>query len=37
MTPEAVITGRVVDEFGDPAQAIVRATPVPPNDPDLFF
>ena len=37
MTPEAVITGRVVDEFGDPAQAIVRATPVPPNDPDPFF
>jgi hypothetical protein len=36
MTPEAVITGRVVDDYGDPAQALVRATPVPPNDPDLF-
>jgi hypothetical protein len=36
MRPEAVITGRVVDDYGDPAQAIVRATPVPPNDPDPF-
>jgi hypothetical protein len=36
MTPEAVITGRVVDEFGDPAQSFVRAIPVPPNDPDQF-
>ncbi len=37
MTPEAVITGRVVDDYGDPAQAFVRATPVPPNDPDPFI
>jgi hypothetical protein len=36
MTPEAVITGRVVDDYGDPAGVIVRATPVPPNDPDQF-
>jgi hypothetical protein len=36
MTPEAVITGRVVDDYGDPAHAFVRATPVPPNDLDLF-
>ena len=37
MTPEAVITGRVVDDNIDPAAVIVRATPVPPNDPDLFI
>src|SRR5580704_17315540 len=37
MTPEAVITGRVVEDYGDPARVIVRATPVPPNDPDQFI
>lgn len=37
MMPEAVITGHVVDDYGDPAGVIVRATPVPPNDPDLFI
>src|ERR1700674_2395556 len=37
MTPEAVITGRVVDDYGDPAPVVVRATPVPPNDPDRFL
>jgi hypothetical protein len=31
MTPEAVITGRVVDDAGDPAQAFVRAAPVSPG------
>jgi hypothetical protein len=36
MTPEAVITGRVVDDYGDPAQAFVQARPVPPGDPDPF-
>ena len=37
MTPEAVITGRVVDDYGDPARVSVRAVPVPPNDPDQFI
>ena len=36
MTPEAVITGRVVDEYGDPVQAFVQARPVRPGDQDPF-
>ena len=38
MTPEAVITGRVVDEYGDPVQDVfVGGVPVPPTDPDPFI
>jgi Carboxypeptidase regulatory-like domain len=37
MTPEAVITGRVMDEYGDPVRVSVQAVPAPPNDPDQFI
>jgi hypothetical protein len=30
MTPDAILTGRVIDEFGDPVEnAFVTATPFP--------